>query len=178
MGALRHIGDFLKKIDYHTSKDPEVVGRRFEDHVQSLFPEKMFTLLEKTHSYDTNKERYVQSSLDPDFVWKHNQTGDVFAVECKYRTPGSYDELNRLVWCNNDQLNRYRSFQIKRRIPVFIIIGLEKTYRDSYGDEHSRKFMFNIPLDDAKYTAFYSSYLKKFERDYHGNFYWLDKKLY
>jgi hypothetical protein len=33
MGFLGKIGDAIQKIDYHISNDPEIVGKRFEDHV-------------------------------------------------------------------------------------------------------------------------------------------------
>jgi hypothetical protein len=40
MGFFGKIGEVFNKIDYHTSNDPEIVGKRFEDHVESLFSKK------------------------------------------------------------------------------------------------------------------------------------------
>ena len=37
MGFFGKIGDVFNKIDYHTSNDPEIVGKRFEDDVEELF---------------------------------------------------------------------------------------------------------------------------------------------
>jgi len=36
-GFLGKLGNAIQKIDYHISNDPEIVGKRFEDHVQNLF---------------------------------------------------------------------------------------------------------------------------------------------
>ncbi len=62
MGFLGKIGDAIQKIDSHISSDSEIVGKRFEDHVQKLFSTKYFKVVEKTHSFKTNTERYVESS--------------------------------------------------------------------------------------------------------------------
>lgn len=86
MGFLGKIGNAIQKIDYHISNDPEIVGKRFEDHVQKLFSIKYFKVVEKTHSFKTNTERYVDNSKNPDFIFEYLPTREKFAVECKYRT--------------------------------------------------------------------------------------------
>jgi hypothetical protein len=181
MGFLGKIGDVFHKIEYHVSNDPEIVGKRFEDHVQNLFPIKMFKLVEKTHSFKTNTERYVESSLNPDFIFEYIPTGEKFAVECKYRT--KLNQKRQLEWSNPDQLKRYQKFEFKRRMPVYIVIGYSKTIRrwDNIAGEYYddvEKFMFNIPLKAAKYPALYRSVFSKYERDYNGNFFWNDGILY
>ena len=40
------------------------------------------------------------------------------------------------------------------------------------------KFMFNIPLKDAKYPALYESVFANFEREYEKPFFWKNGKLY
>jgi hypothetical protein len=57
MGFLGKIGNAIQKIDYHISNDPEIVGKRFEDHVEKLFSTKYFKIVEKNHSCKTNTER-------------------------------------------------------------------------------------------------------------------------
>ena len=84
MGFFGKIGEVFNKIDYHTSNDPEIVGKRFEDHVESLFSKKYFKILEKTHSFKTNAERYVESSKNPDFIFEYSPTKEAFAIECKF----------------------------------------------------------------------------------------------
>jgi len=181
MGILGKIGDVFHKIEYHTSNDPEIVGKRFEDHVQNLFSPEYFKLIEKTHSFETNKERYVESSLNPDFIFEYIPTREKFAVECKFRTTLNKD--GQLEWSYPDQLKRYNEFQYRRKIPVYIVIGYMKTTRkwDKYDKQyydHVQKFMFNIPLKDAKYPALYKSVFSKYERDIKKQFSWENGMLY
>jgi len=185
MGFLGKIGDAIKKIDYHTSNDPEIVGKRFEDHVQKLFSEKYFRIVEKTHSFDTNKERYVESSKNPDFIFEYIPTREKFAVECKFRT--TLNNKNQLEWSYPAQLKRYQEFAYQRKMPVFIVIGLEfdiknedfdpddPTFEPEYVTENA---MFNIPLEAAKYPALYESVFVKYERDYNKPFFWKNGKLF
>ena len=180
MGFLGKIGDAFQKIEYHVSNEPEIVGKRFEDHVENLFSPQQFKLLEKTHSFKTNSERYVESSLNPDFIFEFIPTKEKFAVECKYRT--KLNQNGQLEWSKQDQLKRYQEFESKRKIPVYIVIGYVKTTKkwDNYNKKHYEnveKFMFNIPLKEAKYPSLYKSVLSKFERDYNGHFFWNDGHL-
>jgi hypothetical protein len=49
-------------------------------------------------------------------------------------------------------------------IPVFVVIGLELPFEceDDPDDIEYEKFMFNIPLKDAKHAALYESVFAKF----------------
>jgi hypothetical protein len=181
MGLLGKIGDVFQKIDYHVSNDPEIVGKRFEDHVQNLFSIKFFKLIEKTHSFKTNTERYVESSLNPDLIFEHIPTGNQFAIECKYRT--KLNQQGQLEWSNPEQLKRYRAFEYQRKIPVYVVIGYVKVtkqydriLKEYY--ENIEKYMYVIPLKEAKYPALYKSVFSKFEREYDGQFFWIDGILY
>jgi len=178
MGILGKLGDVIQKIDYHISNDNEIVGKRFEDHVERLFTPKYFKILEKTHSFKTNSERYVESSKNPDFIFEYMPTREKFAVECKYRT--NLNRNNQLEWANPAQLKRYQEFAFKKKIPVFVVIGLElpvESYNDPDGYE-MEKFMFNIPLKEAKYPALYESVFANFEREYEKPFFWKNGVLY
>jgi hypothetical protein len=97
MGFLGKIGEAIQKIDYHIASDPEIVGKRFEDHVEKLFSPKYFKIVEKTHSFKTNSERYVESSKNPDFIFEYMPTKEKFAVECKYRTLLNRQQPARMV---------------------------------------------------------------------------------
>ena len=181
MGIFGKIGDAFQKIEYHVSNEPEIVGKRFEDHVERLFLPKQFKIIEKTHSFKTNAERYVESSLNPDFIFEYIPSGEIFAVECKYRT--KLNQQRQLEWSNPDQLRRYQEFEYRRKIPVYIVIGYVKTTKkwDNYNKgyyEQVEKFMYNIPLKEAKYPSLYRSVFSKFERDYNGHFFWNDGVLY
>jgi len=166
MGFLGKIGDAFHKIEYHTSNDPEIVGKWFEDYVQNLFSTKYFKLVEKTHSFKTNTDRYVESSKNPDFIFEYTPTKEKFAIECKFRT--KLNTKNQLEWSYPAQLKRYQDFSRERKIPVFIIIGL---------DLEDGGYMFNIPLSEAKYPALYESVFAKYERDPEKPFFWKNGKL-
>lgn len=176
MGLLGKIGDVFNKIDSHVSNDPDVVGKRFEDYVQSLFTQKYFKIVEKTHSHKTNAERYVESSKNPDFIFEYIPTREQFAVECKFR--GGLNQSGQLEWSYPAQLQRYQEFAIKRKMPVFIVIGLQEELDPNEFDEEPDFYMFNIPLSEAKYPALYESVFSRYERDPEKPFFWKDGKLY
>jgi len=178
MSFLGKLGAAIQKIDYRTSNDPEIVGKRFEDHVQNLFSTKYFKIVEKTHSFKTNTERYVDSSKNPDFTFEYMPTKEKFAVECKYRT--QLNRQNQLEWSYPAQLKRYQEFEFQKRIPVFIVIGLELAFEseDDPDMDEIEKFMFNIPLKNAKYPALYESVFANFEREYEKPFFWKNGQLY
>jgi hypothetical protein len=149
------------------STSPEWVGKRFEKYVLDMFDDK-FAIVEQTHSFKTNQDRYVESSMNPDYVFRHKPTKSEFAVEVKYRS-----KLNKgmLDWSNPTQLDRYKDFAKKRKIPVYILIGF-------CGYEEEPDDMFLIPLEEAKYPSLYPSVFQKFSRNPKKDFYWKDGKLY
>ena len=172
MGIVGKIGDVFHKIDYHTSDAPEIKGQRFEDHVENLFSQQYFKIIEKTHSFKTNAGRYVESSKNPDFIFEYIPTKEQFAVECKFRT--RLNQQNQLEWSYPAQLKRYQEFADQRKMPVYIVVGLELTLMDEKdpGYEKIESFMFNIPLEAAKYPALFESVFAKYERDYNKPFFW------
>jgi hypothetical protein len=181
MGILGKIGDVFHKIEYKISNDPEIVGKRFEDDVQNLFSPQYFKIVEKTHSFKTNEERYVESSLNPDFIFEYIPTKEKFAVECKFRS--TLNQKGQLEWSNPKQLARYQKFQNERKIPVFVVICYWKLTKkwDKFEreyDEVAETHLFNIPLNEAKYPALYKSVLFKYERDSKKPFFWKNGKLY
>ena len=186
MGLFGKIGDIFQKIEYHTSNAPEIKGKRFEDHIENLFTKQYFKIVEKTHSFKTNSERYVESSKNPDFIFEYMPTREHFAVECKFRT--SLNKQNQLEWSYPAQLKRYQEFAFERKIPVFIVVGLMLDIKNKDYDPEdeleiepeyvTEKFMFNIPLEAAKYPALYESVFTKYERDYDKPFFWKSGKLY
>ncbi|UZE92406.1 MAG: hypothetical protein IB616_00910 [Methanosarcinales archaeon] len=169
MGILDVGINFLKEIKMATSDDPFVIGQVFEKYVDDLFSKKYFAIVEKTHSTETNREEYVESSMNPDFVYKYKPTNEQFAVECKYR---SQLKKGMLSWTNPKQLKRYQEFQSTRNIPVFIVIG--------FGGEDVGEFneMFCIPLEEAIYPDLYPSVFNKFSRPLDKQFLWINGKLY
>ncbi|WAM22583.1 MAG: hypothetical protein OI715_00385 (plasmid) [Candidatus Methanoperedens sp.] len=168
MGILDAGIDLLKGIKYTFSEEPFMVGLRFENYVLDLFSKKYFSIVEKTHSTETNQERYVESSMNPDFVFRYNPSGETFAVECKYRSNLNNEGL--LNWSYPEQMIRYKEFSYQRRIPVFIVIGLG-------GIDVEPKEMFNIPLEEAKYPALYPSVFNRYSRPPYKPFFWKNGEL-
>lgn len=179
MNILHKVGDVFQKLGDSVSNDPLIIGKQFEDHVESLFNERVFKLVEKTHSPQTNTKRFVESSLKPDFIWRFEPTKERFAVECKFRTEKSINKDDRLSWTSPAQLQRYREFQNNEKIPVFVVIGLELPPDDAeeeYGDEYCY-CMFCLPLEVAKYPSLYPSVLEKYQRPWDKKFYWRNGTL-
>jgi len=150
------------------SEAPEWKGRRFEQYVLSLFDEQYFDLVEKTHSFRTNEDRFVESSLNPDFILRYRPKNELFAVEAKYRSRLNPEKM--LEWSNPQQLNRYRDFARKRGIPLFIVVGLG-------GIDDEPREMFCIPLESAKYPALYPSVYLQYGRNPTSRFFWKDGML-
>jgi len=106
MGLIDKGIKILESIKYEFSDDPFVSGLRFEDYVNDLFSKKYFSIVEKTHSTKTNQDQYVESSMNPDFVYKYMPTGEIFAVECKYRSGLNNGKLS---WSNPKQLSLWQT---------------------------------------------------------------------
>lgn len=168
MGLLDTGINFLKSIKYTFSDEPLMVGLRFENYIQSLFSPEYFSIIEKTHSPDTNSERYIESSMNPDFVFRYIPTNEKFAVECKYRS-ALFDGM--LKWSYPAQLKRYQDFAYDRNIPTYVVIGLG-------GIEDEPNEMFNIPLEEAKYPDLYPSVFNRFSRPPNKPFFWKNGILY
>ncbi|MCK9593646.1 MAG: hypothetical protein M0Q91_16715 [Methanoregula sp.] len=173
MGFWGKVGDVFHKIEYSTSNAPEIVGKRFEDHVENLFSKRYFRLLEKTHSFKTNSDRYVESSKNPDFIFEYILTREAFAVECKFRT--KLNQKGQLEWSYPAQLKRYQDFATQYKIPVYIVIGFQEDSDDEYDEPEG--YMFNIPLSEAKYPALYESIFARYERPLDKSFFWKNGKL-
>ena len=129
MGLLDGAIGLLNDIKMITSDDPLVSGLRFEEYVNDLFSEKYYSLIEKTPSPGTNKERYVESSMNPVFVYRHNPSQDMFAVECKYRST-LYNGV--LEWSTPKQLQRYQDFSYIRNMQVFVVFHTTAKYQLSF----------------------------------------------
>ena len=176
MGLFRKIADIADIVDTKYSNSPEAKVQRFENHVKSLFPEKYYALVYQTPSFRDNKDRYVESSLHPDFIFRHKRTGEEFGVECKYRSSLNYKDM--LEWSNPEQIKRYQKFSKEKNIPVFVVIALEGFDEDEEGFEVPVTCMFNIPLEEAKYPTLYPSVFEKYERPFDKDFFWKNGKLY
>ncbi len=145
------------------SDAPEWKGKRFEKFVIEKFDEKYFTVVEQTHSWQTNEKRFVESSLNPDYVLRYNPTGENFAVECKYRS--SLNPKGMLDYCKPFQFERYKEFMHTRRIPVFIVVGFG-------GSDNSPDTLFVLPLNEMRYSTLYPSVFRQYSKNPGNMFFW------
>jgi hypothetical protein len=132
-------------------------GEKFENYTESFFPASHYGLVEKTHDSKTNKKRFIESSLKPDFKFRDKKTNKCFYVEAKYR---SRMVNGKIEWCKSiDQLRRYQEYN--NECPVFILIGYE-------GKPSRPHFVFLIPLTAAKYTSLYFEILEPYRIKFEG----------
>jgi hypothetical protein len=139
-------------IDDANTPESFKLGERFENYVRNvLFIESNYVLVERTHNYAANHKDYVESSLKPDFTFRDRKTNKEFYVEAKVRSNTLNDKI---VWCNQKQLDRYNEFNKQK--PVFLILDFGET----------SEFLSLIPLSKAKYTGLFPSYAKQFKIEY------------
>ncbi len=104
-------------------KDHFKDGETFEKFVEDIiFPSSHFKLLEKTHNYEQNASRYVESSLKPDFKFRSITSGKEFYIEAKYRS--RYNRDDKLNLLKFEQFQRYKSLDATDQ-PVFLLVGAE-----------------------------------------------------
>lgn len=163
MGFLDKI---LKTVDIWLPDEQQEYyekGKAFEQYVVGLFNLKrdFFTIVDWTRDNSDKREGiYVETDTHPDLVIRYKPTKELFAVECKYRTNLVRSEkIDDWVinWSRADQIKRYQDFSMKKKIPVFVIIGLAGTPDDP-------EFSFSFPLGQAKYPEIFQSILEKYER--------------
>lgn len=123
-------------------------GEAFENVVQDLiFSQFHYDLVERTHNYDQNQKRFVESSRNPDFKFREKKSGQEFYVEAKYRS--GFNEDEKLILFKEKQFKR---FQVLNSIehPVFVIVGI--------GGPPSQPFFISlIALSELKYPTPFKS---------------------
>jgi hypothetical protein len=156
MGLIEILSKGVKAMmEEATTPESFKAGEKFENFVrQSLFTNKDYDLVERTHNYVTNKD-YVESSLRPDFTFRDKLTRKEFYVEAKFRTSGFN---GKIIWCNEKQLARY--FDYGKQKPVFLILGIG-------GDPKYPEFVSLLPLAQAKYSGLFPSVVERFEIERH-----------
>ena len=138
-------------------------GDLFEMFVQSLFPNNFEIEQWTTDLYNKQKGIFVKSNMNPDFTIFDKKTKSKIAIECKFRSafipqPGDKTgELAAIEWAKDEQIKRYKEFEKKEKIPVFIIIGVSGT------PEHP-EHVFCIPLEEMKYPIVYESIFANYAR--------------
>jgi hypothetical protein len=153
MGKLKK---FIKQtLDLINQDESFIKGDDFEDYVDKrIFTNKYYRLIHRTSDYSQNKSRFQEKAKEPDFTYEIINSGKQFMVECKYRKD-FYD--GEVEWTKESQLRRYRAIAKKKRLPVYVAIGM--------GSPSNPSRLFIIPLKDAKYVSMYDYYLEKYECD-------------
>lgn len=127
-------------------------GQEFEEYIQKcLFPKSQYDLVHHSHAFSNNKERYVETSLFPDFKFRARMTGKSFWVEAKFRSSTRNDKIE---WCKDYQLKRYT--EINRDEPVFVALGVG-------GIATRPECLYLFPIKHVRYTRLFLSFLRKYE---------------
>jgi hypothetical protein len=141
---------------------PQWKGTRFERYVKGLFDERLFECVHQTPRFTKSTKKFDERSLAPDFVFRYMPSGELFAIEAKYRS--RLDENGMLPTCKPYQFERYNQFEIDTGIPVYLVIGLG-------GNSYRPRRMFLIPLRDLKYASLNQHQLDRFEHNPEIKFY-------
>jgi hypothetical protein len=130
-------------------KNPSIKsGEDFEDFVaDEYFPDNMYEMLHRTHDVNTNSQRFIRSSLNPDFQFEIRKTNIQFWVECKHRE-NNYDQ-SIISLFKPGQLARYKSYK-----NAFLLLC---TYH------HDEQLMYFVPFSHIKYNDLYLSFLRPYE---------------
>jgi len=123
------------------------------------------------HSADEFLDKLEKEESDsmPDFVIRYKPNNDRFAIECKWRANFFFSQNIRdyvIRWAEPYQIKNYQQYSKKMKIPVFVVIGLS-------GEPSHPKYIFCIPLEEAKYPEIFHSVFDKYERESPNKpFYW------
>jgi hypothetical protein len=128
------------------------VGQKFENYVrETIFIDRYYDLMERTHQYLTNKKDFVESTLKPDFTFRDRLTKQVFYVEVKFRTR-LYN--GKISVCNEYQLPRYQYYDLEH--PTFLLLGMGEKPEKPH-------FLSLIPIGKVQYPDLFPSFVRKFE---------------
>jgi hypothetical protein len=118
-------------------------GEAFENFVERiLFPSSHYELLHKTQGISQNSNRYVRSSLKPDFQFKCRTTGKVFYIEAKFRSKTFNDNYEVL----SEQQNKSFPHLNNPSSPIYIAFGYG-------GKAESPNYISLIPLEAVNSRA-------------------------
>lgn len=146
-----------EKIDFNKRN-----GEDFEKFIVQKFDKKYFTIKEWVGDKFINGV-YAKTTLQPDLLLEFklkNETQE-FSVECKWR---SNFYMNGIEFSTVKQFKRYQEFERKRKIPVFIAIGLA-------GKGHSPEHLYILPLKSINSNFISSEKLKYYEKKVGSNFF-------
>ncbi len=114
-------------IVYKTT-DSYQKGTTFEKYVAGLFPAQNFAIETRTHDSSKTLKRFVETDVNPDFVFRNKTTGRSFAIECKWRKgwAGSKSIGLGLYW-DLWKADHYTRYGARYKMPVFVAFGIGGT---------------------------------------------------
>ncbi|MDI9868590.1 hypothetical protein [Flectobacillus roseus] len=144
--------DYSSTIDYSPEHEK---GEAFEKYVVQKFSRNLFKVKEWRGDKFVNGQ-YAETTTYPDLTLEFNfrDVTQTFAVECKYRSDYYRDGIE---WCKPYQLENYRHYAQRFRMPVFVVIGVG--YSPYEPDE-----LYVIPLKALHQTFVSRSFLKHYQK--------------
>jgi LPXTG-motif cell wall-anchored protein len=158
--VLKEIKTVVKDESLQDSESEK--GIAFEKYVVERFNPEYFELKEwRSDKY--HEGVYASSNQLPDLEYHFRTQSQFakFAVECKWRAEFF---KGRIEWAKGYQLSKYRDYERKSRITVFVIIGLG-------GTPESPQSVYLIPLRQIRSNVLTEQQLKPYYRHRQGNFY-------
>jgi hypothetical protein len=129
-------------------------GTRFENYVASLFPDPDFVIQDRARDTGKKLKRVVESDRHPDFVFRSQKTGKVFAVECKWRGRWAWQPNGgQGIWWNLHQWDRYMEYQKQSGIPVYVAFGIG-------GTPNKPAEVYFLELDRLRFPFLFQSLIK------------------
>ncbi|GAA4315268.1 hypothetical protein GCM10023183_35790 [Nibribacter koreensis] len=131
-------------------------GENFEKYVVKKFNREYFTIKEWTSDKYVDGI-YAETNQHPDLVVELalRSKKKSFSIECKWKQ-SLYN--NGIKVATEEQLNRYKKFELERGIPVFMAVGIS-------GEPSRPKELYIIPLKELKNNFIHINDLKKYEKE-------------
>ena len=153
---------------------PEIAkekGDKFEQYIVKKFNVDFFKIKEwRSDKYIDGL--YAESNMNPDLEYEFTlkSFSTKFAVECKYRH-GLFN--GGIDLAKERQIQHYKKFEIERKMPVYIALGLG-------GNPDDPDELFLIPLKNLNANKISHKNLSRFRKDTNKQFFFdvKDRKLH
>lgn len=134
-----------------TDEENAAKGLLFEKYVVGKISRKEYRIVEWQGDKYHNGI-YAESNMRPDLLLSKRDRNATLAIECKWRRN---TESKSVQWSEPAQLERYRNFQKKESVAVYVVIGIG-------GEPSEPKELYIVPLNSMKHHYVYKDYLKRF----------------
>lgn len=157
-----------KPVQTDPETDAKEKGNAFEKYIVQKFDQNYFQLLEWQGDKIVNGI-YPKSTMHPDLLVRlKGKEEATFAVECKWRQ--NYFK-GGIEFASDEQVKRYKTFMLEKKIPVFIVVGLG-------GKAEAPEKVFVIPLERLSSGQIPASDLPEYlQRDLQNGFFYNREKM-